>query len=300
MDGRTAPCFPVGTAFGLAAREESFPPPNMSGLEDVLGKVGEAPSDGTSLLLTTAQFPGVGTPAETVAMDSVARIRPGRAPHMKCKYLLGMGCAPWTRRWSISYAWPNRRIVRWCAPSHMNGSSSARRCVSCLRLTPSPAGGWRRPLRPEGMVQTSAVMRALSRMVKDAARAETPLLRACDARYGCLLKYNMPATKGPQSTSIAPQPSVKNDGPSAPPKKAAAEGKPANRAVDRSRPRGRSTRAPRKTRGGRKTRRSRSPRRHPPVSSAETSGDRQVRDGRVAAWLAGEDSRGSLRSPRHG
>ena len=48
-------------------------------------------------------------------------------------------------------------------------------------------------IRPEGLVQTLAVSRPPPRMVKDAARMETPSLRVFDARYGYLLKYNVPA-----------------------------------------------------------------------------------------------------------
>ena len=67
------------------------PPSNASGLDDVLGQGGDVPSDGTSLLVMTAQFPGAGTRAEGVAMESVVRIRLGRAPHVKYKCLLPNG-----------------------------------------------------------------------------------------------------------------------------------------------------------------------------------------------------------------
>ena len=65
-------------------------PANASGLEDVLGQRGEAPSDETSLS-TTAQFSGAGAQAGEVAMESVGRIRLSRAPHMKYEYLLSNG-----------------------------------------------------------------------------------------------------------------------------------------------------------------------------------------------------------------
>ena len=160
---------------------------------------------------------------------------------------------------------------------------------------PSGKGSAPPAMRPEGMVQTLAALRTLPRMVKDAARVETPFLRVCGARYGYSLKYNMPATKGPQVSAIATQPPRKQNAPSAPPKKAGTEGRPAGRAADRSRPRARSHRASRKVRGGQKTRRSRSPRRPPRASSADTSVAKKVRDKRIAAWLAGEDGKGSLR-----
>ena len=66
-------------------------PANTSGWEDVMGQGSFAPSDGTSLLLMTAQFSGPGAQAEKVAMESVDRIRFARAPHMKYKYLLPNG-----------------------------------------------------------------------------------------------------------------------------------------------------------------------------------------------------------------
>ena len=91
MDGGTAPCFPVGKAFGLALREEAFASAQHVRSWGCVGQGGEAPSDGTSLLLTTAQFPGVGTQAERVAMESADRICLSRAAHMKYKYLLGNG-----------------------------------------------------------------------------------------------------------------------------------------------------------------------------------------------------------------
>ena len=64
-------------------------PANTSRLEAVLGQGGEAPSDGTSLLLTSAHTGGSGTRAEQVALGSEDRIRRGRAPHLKYKYLSG-------------------------------------------------------------------------------------------------------------------------------------------------------------------------------------------------------------------
>ena len=64
---------------------------HSSGLEEMLGRGSEAPSGGTSLLLTSAQMCGR-------RMESAGSIRPSRAPHMECKFLLRkggqcMGCA---------------------------------------------------------------------------------------------------------------------------------------------------------------------------------------------------------------
>ena len=67
----------------LARVTNRLPPSNAPGIRDVLGRGGEVPSDGTSLLLMTAQFSGAGTQAEKVATESVDRIRLSRAPHVK-------------------------------------------------------------------------------------------------------------------------------------------------------------------------------------------------------------------------
>ena len=131
----------------LVRVKKRLPLSNMSGIEDVLGHGGEVPSDGTSLLLTPAQFSGVRTQAEKVAMESVGRIRLSRAPHVKYKYLLA-GAA--MRILATSYAPPGKGLA---PPS----------------------------IRPEGLIQTLAVLRTLSRMVKGAARVETPFLRVFDA-----------------------------------------------------------------------------------------------------------------------
>ena len=60
-------------------------------------------------------------------------------------------------------------------------------------------------IRQEGLTQTLALLRPLSRMVQDAARVETPAIRVFDACYGYLLTYNIPASTGSQSPSPAPQ-----------------------------------------------------------------------------------------------
>ena len=82
---------PAEIRSALLRVKKDLPPPNASGLEDVLGQAGEVPSEGTSLLLTTAQFSGSGSQAEKVALESVDRLRLSRAPHMKFKYLLSGG-----------------------------------------------------------------------------------------------------------------------------------------------------------------------------------------------------------------
>ena len=59
--------------------------------------------------------------------------------------------------------------------------------------------------RPEGLSGTLGALRALSRAVKDAARVETPFLRAFGARFGYLLEYSMPASEGKAAPSNAPK-----------------------------------------------------------------------------------------------
>ena len=163
-------------------RVKHLPPSNMSGLEDVLEQGGEAPSDGTSLLLMAAQFSGVGTQAARVAAESADRIRLSPAPHMKYKYLLGNGVR--TMAEALEYF---RRVVRQTDSPPVRAVAFEREfiCESTriLFAPHAPSGKRLAPptVRPEGMVQTLAMMRTLSRMVKDAARVETLPLRAFDA-----------------------------------------------------------------------------------------------------------------------
>ena len=278
----------------LVRAKKHLPPSNSPGLEDVLGQGGEVPSDGTSLLLTTAQFSSAGAQAEKVAMESADRIRLSRAPHVTYKYLLSGGARSMEK--ALEYF---RRVADQSDDPLVRAVASEREFIcETMRIpfTPyAPPGKGLAPpsIRPGGLVQTLAVLRTLSLLVKDAARVETPFLRVFDPRYGYLLKYNMPASKGKQDAAIAPQPATQRDAPRAPPSKGSSEVKPAGRTGARSRPR--SPRTFRKKRGGQKSRRSRSPRRRPPTSAAASLVDKSVRDERFAAWLAGEDSKGSLR-----
>ena len=50
-------------------------------------------------------------------------------------------------------------------------------------------------IRPGGLANALGIMRTVSRMVKDAARAETPFLRICDASHDYRVKYNLPLSK---------------------------------------------------------------------------------------------------------
>ena len=278
----------------LVRVKKRLPPSNMSGLEDALGHEGEAPSDSTWLLLMTTQISGAGTQAEKVAMGSVGRIRLSRAPHVKYKYLLFGGVRSMDE--ALEYF---RRAAKRSDDPLVRAVASAREFIcEALRILFTPYAPPSKSLappsiRPEGLIQTLAALRTLSRMVKDAARAETPFLRVCDACYGYLLKYNMPVSKGPQDVAVAPQPAPRREAPSAPQSTDAVEAKPAGRTGDRSRPR--SPRASRKKRGGQKRRRPRSPRRRPQAPASDQMADKSAYEERMGFSLAGEDSKGSLR-----
>ena len=96
-------------------------PANASGLEDVLCKCGDVPSDWASLLPTNALFSSAGTRAEEVALDSAGRIRPNRSPHMKFKYLSRNGVQSADK--ALGYS---RRVAN-------QSESSLVRAVACER-----------------------------------------------------------------------------------------------------------------------------------------------------------------------
>ena len=109
--------------------------------------------------------------------------------------------------------------------------------------------------------------------------------------YGYLLKYNIPAPKGSQDASIVPPPAKKPEIAAAPAVKDSVEPKSKRRASGRSR--SRSPRPAHKKRDAR-NRRSRSPCRRRRGSSA-TLADKGVYEERMSPWLAGEDTKCSLR-----
>ena len=151
--------------------------------------------------------------------------------------------------------------------------------------------------RPEGLSNTLGVLRALSRMAKDAARVETPFLRVFAACYGYLSKNSTPVSKGelvsaiapksPQSEQPLPSQRPKGDGPPTKRPEFRIENRPSDRRVAR----GRSPRGSRKNRGARRPScRPRSRRRPKMSSAADTLAGRRVRDERLAARAAGEES----------
>ena len=96
-------------------------------------------------------------------------------------------------------------------------------------------------IRPEGLEQSLGVLRTLFRMVKDASRVEMPFFRVFDARYGYLMKYNMPAPKGPTTLADTSKPAPKRE-PSGELKKTPQVGKKPDRPAGGSHPRNRSPR----------------------------------------------------------
>ena len=77
----------------------------------------------------------------------------------------------------------------------------------------SPSGHGLAPtvIRSGGLATALGIIRTLSRIVKDAARAETPSLRVLRACYAYLLKYNQPlSTAGVASVApkVAPPPAA--------------------------------------------------------------------------------------------
>ena len=71
--------------------EKRLPTATLLGLEDILGKGGEVPSEKASLWLMAAHSGGVGSQAEREAMGPLERFRLGRAPHVKYVYSPRLG-----------------------------------------------------------------------------------------------------------------------------------------------------------------------------------------------------------------
>ena len=147
-------------------------------------------------------------------------------------------------------------------------------------------------VRHEGLVQTLAIFRTPSRMVKDAARVETPFLRVFDACYGYLLKYNIPVSKGTAIQVSPAKPPAKPDPSSDRSSHTKEDSKSGTRRASPRRLSPRSPRAaPRKL--PQQQRRSRSPPRRTPPPAPEVTKD--VREARLSAWAAGRDGKGSLK-----
>ena len=139
-----------------------------------------------------------------------------------------------------------------------------------------------------GPVDILGALRTLSRVVKDAARVETPPLRAYDARCGYLAKYNLPLSKARASVVGVPQ----SSDPKPPVRPSAPEPMPTRpRLTDRVRGddacptyRDRSPQHGRASKG--------SKRKSLPSESAHPADSlvyKKVRGARLTAWLAGKD-----------
>ena len=165
-------------------------------------------------------------------------------------------------------------------------------------FTPYAAPGrWFRlsVIRPEGLTCALGVLRTLSRMVKDAARAGAPPLRLFDACCGYLIKYSAPVSQAGAMMASTPQSSAPVD-----PKSQASTLKrsrsPARFQAAESRPsyRDRSPRAKGNTRQfGREPRRSRRLSRVKNPARAHALLVKDARETRAAAWRLGRDGKGA-------
>ena len=153
-------------------------------------------------------------------MEAVGRIRLSLAPHMKYKYLLPNG-AQYLDKASEYFCLVAKEadcsLVR-VAANRREFVCESMRILFAPRV-PSGKGLLPPAIRPAGMSNMLGALHTLSRMAKDAGRAETPFLRVSDARYGYWLKYNMPVSKGQVSSANAPKsPQPKEPQSAAPPK----------------------------------------------------------------------------------
>ena len=201
-----------GATSGVADRVAECSPAGHEALgpgQHVLGQGNDVPSDSTSLLLTTAQLSGPGAQAEKVAMESVDRIRLSRAPHMTYKYLLANG-AQYIDEASGYF----RRVANQTDNSLVRAAANEREFIcEAMRIPHTPYAPSAKVLphpaiRPEGLASTLGAPRTLSRMLKDAARVETPFLRVYDACSGYVSKYNAPAPRGRVTAQCANVPAV--------------------------------------------------------------------------------------------
>ena len=123
----------------------------------------------------TAQFSGAGAAAERVAAESVDRFRLCRAPHVRCKLLAPDGAHSTGR--ALEYF---RRVAEQ-TDSVLARAVAAGRELICefIRALHTPHVASRKGLaspgiHPEGLACALGVLRTLSRLVKGAARVETP------------------------------------------------------------------------------------------------------------------------------
>ena len=122
-------------------------PANTSGLEDVLGRGGDVPSDGACSFLITAQFSGAGEPAAPAAKESVDRFRLRRAPHMKYTYLLPNGAHPMSR--ALEYL---RLVARQTDSASARAVAAERECIcESIRVSYTPYAASGKGVAPPGI-----------------------------------------------------------------------------------------------------------------------------------------------------
>ena len=120
-----------------------------------------------------------------VRLSVADRIRFCRAPHLKYKYLLA-GNATWLDHF--------RRVAEETRSPLVSAAAQERKFIfEALRISYTPHAPSGEGLAPPatrlgGLATASGIMRTVSRMVGDAARADTPLSRVFDACYGFLAK----------------------------------------------------------------------------------------------------------------
>ena len=211
-------------------------------------------------------------------------------------------------RRSIFAAGRNRPIARRRARLQTNASLSAKPSGSCTHRTRRPGKPPDPPaIRSVGLTKAMAILRTLSRMVKDAPagiRIGNRFLRMFDARHEYLMMYNLLLSKAGLSVVGAPQssdpkPPVQNGTQPKAPEPVATRRKSTDRTrvgVARSSVRVRSPKPGSVFKGSeRKPRRSRSRSRAKASFPADSLVGKKAREGRLAAWLAGADEKGSLR-----
>ena len=176
--------------------EKHLPPSNASLLEDVLECDGELPTEEASLLLMAAQTCEAGSRSERVALEFVGHIRLSRPSRKKFESLLGPTVSSMAPAFGYS-----RRVAKHRGSPLAKASVQVRGliCEALRRLyipyAPSVRGAGQPTVRPEGMSAALRMSRTSSRVAKDAARAESGLVRVFDSRYGYLMKYSLPASK---------------------------------------------------------------------------------------------------------
>ena len=162
--------------------------------------------------------------------------------------------------------------------------------------------GTPRPYAPLG------IMRAFSRMVKDASRAETPFSRVFGACYGYLMRYNLPwakAVAAPVDPKAAPPASVqpqrvsKPDGMASVQPKAGSPSGPEGKYRSRGAPKPFRARFPETLQQSNKfAGRRRRPRSLPRAKDSGHSGRVVDKKTRLTSRGARQDDKGSLRDAR--